>query len=396
MFVLVIKLVTSGVVAASAVFASIQLARNKRDLPLRVIVPALWGATVASSVGIPVFRNPLDAVLGGSLTMLVNIGYLLMVYGICVFLRVANEDEPRRVRSRRAVLEFVPCALAMAWMLTLWLLSPPAVQAHPVTGDSGQWQTTLLVLGVHLYELPAWIVAGTRAVSFARRTTFRWVRRALSLVVLGIAGLGYVAASSFITIPAHYILPRTSPLFKGELRIYDTALLGGHAMLALALLLASVAAAAVTIRNSLDHRAQEMFVPALRPLWRLLVEAFPYIVLPPEHQTSEAIKELEQRLDFTQATSEIDDGLAYLAPYFRAGGLTDDTPGGRQHRPVAVAAQIVADSLDVHRIETPSLPLRSDPPHPVLTPEFSTWRDRARWMAQLSDHVVQRVGQTAA
>ena len=255
----------------------------------------------------PALSDKVDALLGRGAARVANNAFLAC--GLCAlvifFLRSALG--PRR--NRRVAAELVPLAAAVTLMVVAMSLTPPPLRGLPLgpstIHDSG---VATFYLGAGLYLIyglvacTAWIVRYLRVADRNLRIGLR----------LGAIGLGCAAAGSVFR--ALYIVVAwvSGPQVKILLLLGVPFVIVGTVLFLAGVTYPGVRARLAALRRRRRHRREH---EALAPLWTVLVQAFPSIVLrtPPRRRRGGV-----HRVHYRRVI-EIRDGLVQLSPYLDAG-----------------------------------------------------------------------------
>jgi hypothetical protein len=375
---LVFDVVTAVALVAITAFELVQLTRRRDDLPLRFMVMGVGCLAFVVTTGLPVAPfEPLHDFLGTFAFS--NIAWMFMAYCFSAFFLLADHTRPLAVRRRRAALGFAVLVLAVTGMILVQKTAPPGTWHSPrIPADYRTWRNIAYYLLVDGYALVVWTIGALRALRYLRQIEHAWARAALVLVMVGTAGMaigvdgvGLVRQALYIAFPgSKWPYLRT---------VYNVGRLGGQILLALGLALAPLATQAVRLREWQDRRLRSRSLLRIAPLWLLLTQEFPHVILRKDGAGSGSSAWRSRSYD--RAAAEVADGLARLAPY------CDPASDGRS------AADQVENAL-ARRAAGP--PGRA--PFPRIEPDFGCWQDRARWMADLSRElerrgVAERVGE---
>jgi hypothetical protein len=375
---LTLRWLTGIALVAIAIWEIVQLARRRDDLPLRVLCPGLILLAFAATVGIktPAVAS-IRALFGSAWPDVINGCWMAMAYCFAVYFLLANTETPLAVRKRKALIELGLLVVAITILAVAHDTAPPGFWDSPRPAAAYRsLRQVVFYLSVDGYALAVWFVGVRRAIALRRNLRHPWARAAFWMVIVGSAGMALgVDAVSLIQQSIRAFSPRANlePLHTA----YSTGQLGGQLLLALGLALAPLATVIVTLRTRYDQALRARYSRRMTPLWQVLTTEFPYIALNHENRD-------EKRGDdeFERITVEITDGLAELARD------CPDSPGDT-HDPV-VAAGVIASALERRRNR--SADAEAEPPYPRIEPDFTDWRDRARWMIEVGDELTKRVG----
>lgn len=375
---LVFEIVTAVALVAITAFELVQLTRRRDDLPLRMMVMGVGCLAFVVTTGLPVaWFEPLHDFL--ATFAFSNIAWMFMAYCFWAFFLLADHTRLPAVRKRRAAVGFVVLVLAVTGMILVEKTAPPGTWHSPrIPADYRTWRNIAYYLLVDGYALVVWAMGALRALRYLRQLEHTWARAALVMVIVGTAGMAIGVDGVSLVRQALYIA------FPGSkwphLRtVYNIGRLGGQILLALGLALAPLATQAVRLREWQDKRLRSRSLQRIAPLWLLLTQEFPYVILRKEGDGSDPSGWSSRSYD--RAAAEVADGLARLAPY------CDPASDGRS------AADHVESALARRAAGPPGRP-----PFPRIEPDFGCWQDRARWMADLSRElerrgVAERVGE---
>jgi hypothetical protein len=346
-----------------------QLLRHPRDPALRVLVPGLIGLALAASLGIPELTLPvMRHLLGHWFGWVIDGCWYVMVFAFAAFFVVAAPGTDPAVKRRLVLRELLLCVVAFAAVAAVDAAAPDLPRALLFRS----WSTYADTVLTAAYLVPFSFAGIWRGIRYRRRVTHPWLRRSLAIVLAGAAAMTIGVNVSHVLIQVgHALLGPTGPAQFSSLKIvYVTGLLGGQTLLALGLVLPGAVELGARVARIGDLAFRRRAQRQIRPLWAAVTTVFPYVVL--EDSPSPAG-------EFPRMISETSDGLAQLAPYLPTAGLNvaASTTGLREPREAAV---VLERALRARAEGAP----RADPPYPRLEPEFATWRERARWMARLS------------
>jgi hypothetical protein len=375
---LVLQHFNSVILILVAVRASIQLARHRGDLALRVLVPGLVCIAVAATVNIS--GSPLNPVverlLGATYRTFVDALWITMGYCFATFFAMADSRRPvaARIRTAQRGLLVVVAAITIAALLPY--LAPYAFERRNGVADYRTWPRIVYSMIVDGLGLTFVSIGLVRAARYLRALTHSWLGWSVRLVMLGALGMAIVDLSSVAKMVVRVIegvdYPKRYALTSA---LYLPSLIGGQTALAVGLVLPTIAAVVARINRRREQRVQARLGGEMEPLWVALSEAFPYVVLP----TQPDEPDVPLNGTFDRRTTEITDALAQLAPYYTAGGLDPVHANTGMHDTAGAAAVILA-ALRAHA----SGAERAEPPFPRIEPDHASWRERSRWMVGTS------------
>lgn len=412
MIELSLQVLTAVVIIVIAVRETVQLVRNPRDVPLRVLVVGLWCLAWAATTGIthPEVRATMRALLGVRASLLVNATVVVTGYCLATFFLLATQEVPEHRKRRVVRWELAGVLVALVICFGAWAVAPEGALAHqPVTtADWRQPHSLVWFMDIDLATVWFWSVGVWRGWRFLRSVTQRWARLAIGLVVAGAAfiDLGMWVLSFLIDL-THILFASAPAHFPHLAPIYLAALLVGQPLMVLGLALPSIAAAANKVGTWIDRAAQRRYQRRIGPLWRTLTAEFPFITLPagseplvpngggtgPDTAVAQVVQQQSLDPDFTRLVSEVADGLALLAPYYIAGGLDPHAATNGLTDPGA-AAEVVHGALRA-RVEERQRrglgdELKSLPPYPRLIPDWQDWQKMSGWLAEVADSVSEQ------
>ncbi|WP_156935117.1 DUF6545 domain-containing protein [Pseudonocardia spinosispora] len=379
-----------------AVRSTVQLARHRDDLPLRVLVPGLWCLTFAASWFPHEVFDPIEAFIGEQLmTNISNVFNSAMAYCFAAFFVLARPDLAESVRRRIALRELGVLLAGTVFLFVLWLAAPAGSWGYvPETYAEYRANIPRLLYGLtfDLMNVGFWLLGVWRGLRLMRLVRQVWARWGLGLMIGGAAafGLGVFGIATLID-ALHPLWAGAPRRFSTLGKIYITALYAGQSAMALGLAVPAVAAVVGSLGSWYDRMLQKRYRRCLVPLRLLLLQTFPYIALP--HRGEDGVEILESgTLDpgFTRVINEVADGLAWLAPYYRAGGLAETKTGVADPTEAALVVHraLRAKAHEGEETDPDAEGARSMPPFPRLIPEFDRWRDIALWLCDLAEELL--------
>lgn len=368
---LVMQVGTALVIDAVTIWEIRQLWLRPHDPALRVLVAGLVGLAISLTLGINTIPalNSLDDLMDES--GLGNAIWMFMAWSYATFFWLVSAHPTVQERQRRVTVS-----------LTLFFVAMTAYLVVDHGLSDGTARTVLFVGICYGYALTMYGIGAGRALRYLHRLRHRWARAGVLLATIGGAamsiGVDVTELVRYIVLPL--VTPGVRPPWMSD--FYNVGRVGGQIVLALGLSLVPLATVVVRLRARKDRKRREKLERAMYPLWRVLTEEFPWLVLPGN--------DLER--DFTRTSTEITDGLARLSTYV--------------HRSPELAANLPAVDLVVealaHRRDGRSAAAEAaetapaQPPYPQLEPDFgSDWRARAQWMVDLSRELERRGAITA-
>jgi hypothetical protein len=378
---LTLQILTAALLLAVAIREVVQLARYRNDRALRVLAPGLVCLALAASLGIPTLTLPIMLrLVGPRFGPAIDVLWLVMAYCFAAFFALAGDRAP--VRTRTALCELAILVVTITALLWIYAAGYAAGAFHNRVADFRSWYSAgydVISIG---YVLTISTVGIIRAIRYRRALEHLWLRRALWLVIVGAAAMSFgVNVCAAIIGALHALLGPAGPHKFLPLDIlYGVGQLGGQTALAAGLVLPTLAEAVTTLGRARDRNLRRRYKHQMTYLHESVVTAFPYIVLP-----SHDPPETSHDHDFARATSEIADGLAQLSPYYPPRGQHGDGHDAGVTEP-GEAARIVHAALDSHAAGGRA----ASAPYARIEPDFRGWRDRARWMSQVSQSLNQR------
>jgi hypothetical protein len=310
-----LNLIAMVLFAAALAWRIYQVTRAP-TLPNWAVTACVAALAAAFLLQQPALSDEVDALLGRGAARVAN--NALLACGLCAlvifFLRSALG--PRR--NRRVAAELVPLAAAITLMVVAMSLTPPGLRGLPLgpstIHDSG---VAVFYLGAGLYLIyglvacTAWIVRYLRVADRNLRIGLR----------LGAIGLACAAAGSVFR--ALYIVVAWvfGPPVKILLLLGVPFVIVGTVLFLAGVTYPGMRARLAALRRRRRHRREHH---ALAPLWTVLVQAFPSIVLRTPPRRRGGVHRLRYR-----RVIEIRDGLVQLSPYLDAnfGEVVATDPG---------------------------------------------------------------------
>lgn len=375
---LVFDLVIGTIVLGAAVLKSSQLWRDPDDRPLWALTGGLWCMAIATTVGISTWRNDLDELTAGLVTVVVNLSIMGAATALVLFF-VWSVNAANAARATRWLL--VSFGVATALVLLGWVAGD-AYERLNMVGEStaGRWNTTLFAAVVLGYTLFCWIIGLIYAARYWHRAARARTRVALSLVAAGMAGMTVFSFAGVVRALMRLGLRPDSPLDEA---LGDAYILGkgfGQTLIVFGLCVAGLLAA---FERLALRRRQRAAARVLAPLRARVEQQFPDIMLHRWLQTTEPST-------FYRSVIEIRDALVELGPYYPRDAETPAAPTGPEvatagRMTLAQTADMVAAGFHAHARDATPQP----PPHPHVGPptaEVSLTED-ARWLVELADEL---------
>jgi hypothetical protein len=375
-----IQVLTGAILLIVAARQIVQLCRHPKDPALRALVAGLVCIAVDASMFIPTITSPYSTAVLGRATalMLVDVLWIAMAgYFALFFLCADTETTTARQRGRQTHRELLLLAMAL-------VIETGGRHLVPFAARPDYWRSWYcwVLLPVSIYVIAIAYVGVRRGILYRRTVAHLWLRRALAVVLAGASAMTLgVNVNTLLIDATHAILgPRHPQNFPILDVVYSIGQLGGQMLVAIGLVLPALATAATGVGRGLDLWQRRRYRRRMLYLWRQLTGRFPYIVLAPSTMPS-----------FGRCSTEISDGLARLAPYCRH---YSDEPTELEPD---LAAELIAEAFEALATEKRTgEPVSSTPPYPQMEPSFAGWRERARWMAQVSTALHHQLGDVAS
>jgi len=302
-------------------------------VPNWAVTAAVAGFASAFLLQQKVFVDWIDGMTGRGGARVGNNALLACALCALVIFFLGSALGPRR-RMRRAVLELIPLAAAIALMVVAMSLIPVALRGEDMNAanvhDTG---IALFYLGAGLY-LSYGIVACVWWILRYQRTADRDLRTGLRIAAAGLTGaaIGSVLRASYIVLAW-----AGGPAIRALLLSAVPFVILGSFLFLIGITYPGVRARLAALRRRRQHRRDHRL---LAPLWTVLAGAFPTIVLrsPPRGRWSPQ----HVHRAYYRRVIEIRDGLVQLSPYLdtELGSLAADDP--------AAAAEALQDALTRH------------------------------------------------
>ncbi|MGW3964041.1 MAB_1171c family putative transporter [Amycolatopsis sp. NPDC005003] len=290
-------------------------------VPNWAVTACVAGFAAAFLLQQPVLSDEVDALLGRGAARVAN--NALLACGLCalVIFFLGSALGPRRYR--RVALELVPLAAAITLMVVAMRATPPELRGLPLgpstIHDSG---VAVFYLGAGLYLIYG-LIACTAWILRYQRVADRDLRIGLRL---GAIGLSSAAAGSIFR--ALYIVVAWvfGPVVKILLLLGVPFVIAGGMLFLAGVTYPGMRARVSALRRRRRHRREHA---ALAPLWTVLVEAFPSIVLRTPPRRGDRLSPRGTHRGHYRRVIEIRDGLVQLSPYLDAdfGTVVAEDPG---------------------------------------------------------------------
>ncbi|GAB3153776.1 hypothetical protein GCM10027258_56740 [Amycolatopsis stemonae] len=310
------------VLFAAALAWRIYQVQRAPTVPNWAVTACVAGFAAAFLLQQPVVSDEVDAVLGLGAARVAN--NALLACGVCalVIFFLGSALGPRRYR--RVAVELVPLAAAIALMIVAMALTPPQLRGLPLgpstIHDSG---IAVFYLGAGLYLIYG-LIACTAWIVRYQRVADRHLRIGLRLSAAGMAcaAIGSIFRALYIVVAWAF-----GPVVKVLLLLGVPFVIIGGILFLLGVTYPGVRARVAALRRRRQHRREHQ---ALGPLWTVLVQAFPSIVLrtPPRRRSERLSPRSIHRVHYRRVI-EIRDGLVQLSPYLDAdfGEVVATDPG---------------------------------------------------------------------
>jgi hypothetical protein len=290
-------------------------------VPNWAVTACVAGFAAAFLLQQPVLSDDVDALLGLGASRVAN--NALLACGVCalVIFFLGSALGPRRYR--RVVVELIPLAAAIVLMIVAMGLTPPALRGLPLgpstIHDSG---VAVFYLGAGLYLIygliacTAWIVRYLRVADRNLRIGLR-----LSAIGMASAAAGSIFRALYIVVAWVF-----GPVVKILLLLGVPFVIVGVMLFLAGVTYPGLRARVSALRRRRQHRREH---EALAPLWTVLVEAFPSIVLRTPPRRGDRLSPRGIHRVHYRRVIEIRDGLVQLSPYLDAdfGAVVAADPG---------------------------------------------------------------------
>jgi hypothetical protein len=310
------------VLFAAALAWRIYQVQRAPTVPNWAVTACIAGFAAAFLLQQTVVSDEIDAVFGAGAARVANNALLACAVCALVIFFLGSTLGPRRYR--RVVVELVPLAAAITLMVVTMALTAPELRGLPL-GPSTIHDTgiALFYLGAGLYLIygliacTAWIVRYLRVADRHLRIGLR----------MGAAGMACAAVGSIFRALYIVVAWAFGPVVKVLLLLGVPFVIVGGMLFLLGVTYPGVSARVSALRRRRQHRREHQ---ALGPLWTVLVQAFPSIVLrtPPRRRTELLSPRSIHRVHYRRVI-EIRDGLVQLSPYLSAdfGEVVATDPG---------------------------------------------------------------------
>ncbi|WP_409497039.1 MAB_1171c family putative transporter [Amycolatopsis sp. cmx-11-12] len=319
-----------------------QTYRAPRVLPnwaITITIVCVAGSFLAQQ---KVISGWLDGLTGRGTGRLVN--NVLLAIGVCALLIVFLGSALGPRQPRRVLFELVPLAGAIALMLVAMAITPPEARGLALSPK------LVHVSGVALFYLGAglYLVYGLSACAW---WIFRYIRSADRHLRTGLklsaAGLICLAAGSVFRALYIVIAWAFGPSVPLLLTVAVPLVLLGIVLFLAGITYPGVRARFAALRRRRQHRSHH---ERLTPLWTVLAEVYPNIVLrTTPHGPWERWRPRTIHRRYYRRVIEIRDGLVQLSPYLET-DLTalavDDPAAAAEALKTAIARQTAGEETD--------------------------------------------------
>ncbi|MET9001832.1 MAB_1171c family putative transporter [Amycolatopsis sp. Hca4] len=310
-----VNLIALVLFAAALAWRIYQVTRAP-TVPNWAVTACVAGFAAAFLLQQTVVSDEVDALLGLGAARVAN--NALLACGLCalVIFFLGSALGPRRYR--RVAAELVPLAVAIALMVVAMALTPPELRGLPLgpstIHDGG---VAAFYLGAGLYLIYG-LIACTAWIVRYQRVADRNLRIGLRLSAIGMASAaaGSVFRALYIVVAWAF-----GPVVKVLLLLGVPFVVAGGMLFLAGVTYPGLRARISALRRRRQHRHEHA---ALAPLWTVLVEAFPSIVLRTPPRGRGGVNRVHYR-----RVIEIRDGLVQLSPYLDAdfGEVVATDPG---------------------------------------------------------------------
>ncbi|MFI5590757.1 MAB_1171c family putative transporter [Amycolatopsis sp. NPDC051758] len=306
-----VNLIAMVLFAAALAWRIYQLQRAP-TVPNWAVTACVAGFALAFLLQQPVISDEVDAVIGRGAARVANNALLACAVCALVIFFLGSALGPVR-RYGRVAVELIPLGAVIALMVVVMDLTPPELRGLPLgpatIHDSG---IALFYLGAGLYLIYG-LVACTAWIVRYLRVADRDLRIGLKLSAVGMASaaIGSIFRALYIVVAWAF-----GPVVKILLLLGVPFVIVGGLLFLVGVTYPGVRARVSALRRRRQHRREHQ---ALGPLWTVLVQAFPSIVLrtPPRRRT-ELLSPRSIHRVYYRRVIEIRDGLVQLSPYLDA------------------------------------------------------------------------------
>ncbi|WP_370946641.1 MAB_1171c family putative transporter [Amycolatopsis sp. cg5] len=278
-----------------------QIKRTPRSLPawaVMITIACFLGSFLTQQ---KVVDDWIDAFAGNGISRLVS--NVVLTVGLCALLIFFLGSALGPQRYRRVAVELIPLGVTLV-LLTISLFAMPAeIRGQSLNKDNVHIASfAVFYLGAGLYMFYG-LVACFRWMLRYQRTADRNLSVGLRIAGAGMASLALGAGARALYIMIAWVFGPTVPIL---LTLGIILVIVGALLFLSGITYPGVRARIDALRRRLSHRRQ---YEHLSPLWTVLVEAYPNIVLNSGPRPRGAHRRFYRRV------IEIRDGLVQLSPY---------------------------------------------------------------------------------
>lgn len=278
-----------------------QVKRAPRSLPawaVMITIACFLGSFLTQQ---KVVDDWMDAFAGKGFSRLVS--NVVLTIGLCALLIFFLGSALGPQRYRRAAVELIPLGVTLALLTVSLTAMPPATRGDslsPANVHIASFAVFYLTAGLYMFY---GLVACFRWMLRYQRTADRNLSVGLRIAGAGIASLGLGAGVRALYILIAWAFGPTVPIL---LTLGIVFVIAGALLFLSGITYPGVRARIDALRRRRSHRRQ---YARLSPLWTVLVEAYPTIVLNSGPRPRTAHRRYYRRV------IEIRDGLVQLSPY---------------------------------------------------------------------------------
>ncbi|WP_410639449.1 MAB_1171c family putative transporter [Amycolatopsis sp. lyj-346] len=315
-----VNLIALVLFAAALAWRIYQVTRAP-TVPNWAVTACVAGFAAAFLLQQPVLADEVDALLGRGAARVVNNALLACALCALVIFFLGSTLGPRRYR--RVVVELIPLAAAIVLMVVAMSSTRPELRGLPLgpstIHDSG---IAVFYLGAGLYLIYG-LIACTAWIVRYLRVADRNLRIGLRLGALGMASAAVGSICRALYIAVAWVF---GPVVKILLLLGVPFVIVGGMLFLAGVTYPGVRARVSALRRRRQHRREH---EALGPLWTVLVEAFPSIVLRTPPRRGDRLSPRGTHRVRYRRVIEIRDGLVQLSPYLDAdfGEVVAEDPG---------------------------------------------------------------------